>query len=123
MTIGRKLYLGFGAILVVMLVLYAVSSMTIVREHGARANVASTLSDVQTLESVRFLMMENRLFLRNYLLSGDLRDEDRVNKGYSDLQVRLGQWQAKAESEVLRNTLAMVAESEKNWMEAFARPM
>jgi CHASE3 domain sensor protein len=77
MTIGRKLYLGFGAILMVMLVLYAVSSMTIVREHGARANVASTLSDVQTLESVRFLMMENRLFLRNYLLSGDLRDEDR----------------------------------------------
>jgi methyl-accepting chemotaxis protein len=123
MTIGRKLYLGFGAILMVMLVLYAVSSMTIVREHGARANVASTLSDVQTLESVRFLMMENRLFLRNYLLSGDLRDEDRVNKGYGDLQVRLGQWQAKAESEVLRNTLALVAESEKNWMEAFARPM
>ncbi len=123
MTIGRKLYLGFGAILVVMLVLYAVSSMTIAREHGARANVASTLSDVQTLESVRFLMMENRLFLRNYLLSGDLRDEDRVNKGYSDLQVRLGQWQAKAEGDVLRNTLAMVAESEKNWMEAFARPM
>jgi methyl-accepting chemotaxis protein len=123
MTIGRKLYLGFGAILVVTLVLYAVSSMTIVREHGARANVASTLTDVQTLESVRFLMMENRLFLRNYLLSGDLRDEDRVNKGYSDLQVRLGQWQAKAEEDVLRNTLAMVAESEKNWMEAFARPM
>ncbi len=123
MTIGRKLYLGFGAILVVTLVLYAVSSMTIVREHGARANVASTLSDVQTLETVRFKMMENRLFLRNYLLSGDLRDEDRVNKGYSDLQVRLGQWQATAEGDVLRNTLAMVAESEKNWMEAFARPM
>jgi methyl-accepting chemotaxis protein len=123
MTIGRKLYLGFGAILLVMLILYAVSSMTIVREHGARANVASTLSDVQTLESVRFLMMENRLFLRNYLLSGDLRDEDRVNKGYGDLQVRLGQWQAKAEADVLRNTLALVAESEKNWMEAFARPM
>ena len=123
MTIGRKLYLGFGAILMVTLVLYAVSSMTIVREHGARANVASTLSDVQTLETVRFKMMENRLFLRNYLLSGDLRDEDRVNKGYSDLQVRLGQWQATAEGDVLRNTLAMVAESEKNWMEAFARPM
>jgi methyl-accepting chemotaxis protein len=123
MTIGRKLYLGFGAILLVMLILYAVSSMTIVREHGARANVASTLSDVQTLESVRFLMMQNRLFLRNYLLSGDLRDEDRVNKGYSDLQVRLGQWQAKAEADVLRNTLALVAESEKNWMENFARPM
>jgi len=69
------------------------------------------------------LMMENRLFLRNYLLSGDLRDEDRVNKGYGDLQVRLGQWQAKAEADVLRNTLALVAESEKNWMEAFARPM
>jgi methyl-accepting chemotaxis protein len=123
MTIGRKLYLGFGGILVVMLLLYGVSLMTISREHDARANVASTLSDVQTLESVRFLMMENRLFLRNYLLSGDLRDEEKVNKGYGDLQVRLGQWQAKAEAEVLRNTLALVAESEKNWMEGFARPM
>ena len=46
----------------------------------------STLADVQTIENVRYKMIENRLSLGNYLLSGDLRDEDKTNKGISELQ-------------------------------------
>ncbi len=123
MTIGKKLYFGFGAILALMLLLYAISSLTILREHGARANAASTLADVQTLESVRFQMMQNRLFLRNYLLSGDLRDEDKVNKGFTELEQLIQQGRAKSGEEVLRNALSQVEESEKNWIENFAKPL
>ena len=31
-------------------------------------------------------MIENRLSLGNYLLSGDVRDEEKTNKGITDLQ-------------------------------------
>jgi methyl-accepting chemotaxis protein len=123
MTIGKKLYFGFGAILALMLLLCAISALTILREHGARANAAATLTDVQTLESLRFQMMQNRLFLRNYLLSGDLRDEDKLNKGFTELEHLIQQGQAKSEEEVLRKTLSQVEESEKNWTENFAKPL
>ena len=81
MTIAKKLYMGFGAILVTMLALFILNIFTVRREYNARDAVAATLSDVQSIESVRFQMMENRLYLGNYLLSGDLRDEDRTDKG------------------------------------------
>jgi CHASE3 domain sensor protein len=86
MTIRRKLYLGFGAILAIMLALFVVNILTVLREHNARSAAAATLNDVQTIENIRFQMMENRLFLENYLLSGDLRDEEKANKGVATLQ-------------------------------------
>ena len=73
MTIGKKLYWGFGAILAVILFLFVINIFTVMRQYTTRSAVASTLSDVQTIESVRYKMIENRLSLGNYLLSGDLR--------------------------------------------------
>src|ERR1700724_2620891 len=96
MTIGKKLYLGFGAVLAIMLVLFIINIFTVRREYSARATVASTLSDVKAIKTVRFQMMENRLYLGNYLLSGDLRDEDKTNKGVGDLSAVLKEADAKA---------------------------
>ena len=86
MTIGKKLYWGFGAILAIMLFLFVINIFTVVRRVQRALGVAATLADVQTIESVRYQMMENRLSLGNYLLSGDLRDEDKTNKGIDELQ-------------------------------------
>jgi CHASE3 domain sensor protein len=85
MTIGKKLYFGFGAILAIMLFLLAINIFTVVRQYGRAVGGSDTLQDVQTIESVRYDMMENRLSLGNYLLSGDLRDEEKTNKGITDL--------------------------------------
>ena len=123
MTIRNKLYTGFGAILAAMVILYGLSYLTIAREHDARDTAAKTLSDRQTLDAVRSQMMLNRLFLRNYLLSGDLRDEDRVDKGYATLQTLLQTRLSKLGEEALRSTLDQVSESEHNWMDTFARPL
>src|ERR1700678_3394840 len=103
MTIGKKLYLGFGAVLAIMLILFIINIFTVRREYSARATVASTLSDVKAIESVRFQMMENRLYLGNYLLSGDLRDEDRTNKGVAQLFEQLKDNENKAADCHLRN--------------------
>jgi methyl-accepting chemotaxis protein len=123
MTIGKKLYLGFGAILAIMLVLFVVNLFTVRREYAARDAVRATLGDVQTIEDVRLQMMENRLFLGNYLLSGDLRDEDKTNKGVNDLFSILHEAQSKLADSSLRSALAQVEENEHGWSENFAKPL
>ena len=91
MTIGKKLYVGFGAILAIILFLFVINIFAVMRQSSTRNAVQSTLNDVQTIENVRYKMMENRLSLGNYLLSGDLRDEGKTNKGITELQSLLKQ--------------------------------
>jgi methyl-accepting chemotaxis protein len=123
MTIGKKLYLRFGAILAIMLLLLLMNIFAVSRQFTARSAVASTLFDVQTIESVRFKIMENRLALGDYLLSGDRRDEDRITKGASDLQQLLHQGEGMAGDAELRSALSQVEENERNWGEVFAKAM
>ena len=72
-----------------MLCLFIINLFTVRREYTAQDSVRATLSVCNTIENVRFQMMENRLYLGNYLLSGDLRDEDKTNKGVADLLAML----------------------------------
>src|SRR6266852_9394206 len=75
MTISRKLYTGFGSILGILILLFVVSFTASHVEHTARNNGASALQSIQTIEKVRFQVMQGGLDLRNYLLSGDPRME------------------------------------------------
>ncbi len=123
MTIGKKLYWGFGAILAIILFLFVINIFTVMRQYATRSAVASTLSDVQTIESVRYKMIENRLSLGNYLLSGDLRDEDKTNKGINELQDLLKAGEAKANDAGLRSALSQVEDNERGWSDNFAKEM
>ena len=60
MTIGKKLYVNFGIILTMVVVLFLVNWSAVRREHAAKE-----LAD--TTNAVRFQMMQNRLYLSNYL--------------------------------------------------------
>ena len=123
MTIGKKLYWGFGAILAVILFLFVINIFTVMRQYATRAAVVSTLSDVQTIENIRYRMIDNRLSLGNYLLSGDLRDEEKTNKGINELQDLLKQGEAKANDAGLRTALSQVEDNEHSWAENFAKQM
>ena len=123
MTISRKLYLGFGSILAIMLVLFFFNTISVIRENKARDNVKNTLADVQTIETVRFQMMQNRQYLGNYLLSGDLRDEDKTGHGINGLQVVVREGETKAHYPNLKTALAQVEENEHSWADDFAKPM
>src|ERR1700690_2698270 len=102
MTIGKKLYFGFGSILAIMLFLLVINIFTVQRQYTARSAVASGLVDGQTIEAVRYKIMENRLALGNYLLSGDLRDEDKTNRAITDLVHLLHQGGGRATAQGLR---------------------
>jgi methyl-accepting chemotaxis protein len=123
MTIGKKLYWGFGSILAIMLVLFVVNIVTVVRQYSAQEDVSATLADVQAIENIRTKMIENRLSLANYLLSGDLRDQDKTNKGITDLEGLLKQNEASAHDAQLRGALAQVDDNEHGWSENFAKAM
>src|SRR6202453_5274955 len=123
MTIGKKLYFGFGAILLIMLFLLAINIATVVRQYGTRSAVRDTLQDVQTIERIRYDMIGNRLSLGNYLLSGDLRDEENTNKGINDLQDILRMSETSVHDSSLRSALTEVEGNERDWADNLARPM
>jgi methyl-accepting chemotaxis protein len=123
MTISRKLYAGFGAILGLMVALLLINIISVTREYAAQKTVRQTLQDVQGIERVRYQMMENRLFLGNYLLSGDLRQEDSTNKGILDLDQMLERAESQTTDLGLRSALSQVEGTERDWAESFAKPM
>ena len=97
MTISKKLYLNFGAILALLLVMFIVNLTAVQREHAARASASRALQLAQESEAVRFQMMQNHLYLRNYLLSGDSREVDTMNDGIARLNAMLKDLTAEGE--------------------------
>src|SRR5258708_23853868 len=79
MNIGKKLYLSFGVILTTVLVLLAINLIAVQREHETKAAAQRSIDMTEVTSTVRFEMMQNRLHLQNYLLSGDTRDVEKMN--------------------------------------------
>src|SRR6266478_5615675 len=123
MTIGRKLYVSFGAVLAMVVVLFAVNLAAVYREHSAKAAASQALQLADATDKVRFQMMQNRLYLTNYLLSGDSREADHVNEGLRLLSDRMQGATALATSEQQRTAFAKVQQTEQNWARDFAEPL
>ena len=123
MTIGNRLYRSFGAILAILAILLVVDLATIWRARSASAEAASTLESVRTAEAARYQIMLNRLNLNNFLLSGDPRDEERVNHGFSDLSDLVKRAQSQTSNDFLRTALVQVESTETSWADNFAKPL
>ena len=123
MTISKKLYLNFGAILALLLVLFIVNLTAVNREHAARDAAKHALEMVQESEAIRFQMMQNRLYLRNYLLSGDSREVETMNEGIARMHAMLKDLISKVSSEGHRTALQHLDEAERQWESSFARPL
>jgi methyl-accepting chemotaxis protein len=123
MTIGKKLYFNFGAVLAMVVVLCLVNLVAVQREHSAKAAASQALNMAENTAKIRFQMMQNRLYLSNYLLSGDTREVDRLNDGTHSLQDSLHNAQELANSEQQKGALDKVQNSEQNWAREFAAPL
>ncbi len=123
MTIGKKLYTNFGIILSMVVVLFLVNWSAVQREHAAKAAAAASLELADTTNSARFQMMQNRLYLSNYLLSGDTREVDRMNEGLRILNEKLEQGKALANSDQEKTALGKVQQLEQSWGKEFAQPL
>ncbi|PYT80047.1 MAG: hypothetical protein DMG40_13660 [Acidobacteria bacterium] len=123
MTIGKKLYAGFGLILAILAVLFLVNLVTGYLEKSARNNAQMALDSVRRVESVRYQIMLNRLNMNNFLLSGDPHDEDKVNKGLTDMSDLLKRGEAQAANDAVHTALIQVESTEASWADNFAKPL
>ena len=112
MTIRKKLYAGFGLTLVILAALFIVNFLTGYMEKSARNNASAALDNFRAVEFVRYQIMLNRVNLDNFLLSGDPRDEDKVNKGLQIMSDLIKAGQSQASSENLRSALLQVESTE-----------
>ncbi|HTR64816.1 MAG TPA: methyl-accepting chemotaxis protein [Terriglobales bacterium] len=123
MKIGKRLYLSFGAVLAMVVVLLIINLTAVQREHRAKAASSQALQLTQATDKVRFQMMQNRLYLSNYLLSGDTRMVDYMNEGTHSLDALLQSTEAMANSDQEKTALARVEQTEHNWAQDFAAPL
>ncbi|HXZ21102.1 MAG TPA: methyl-accepting chemotaxis protein [Candidatus Acidoferrales bacterium] len=123
MTIAKKLYYGFGSILALLVLLLFLNLSVITRERNARESAGAAMEGVNLIESIRVKIMQNRLALRGYLLSGDTREEETLKRGIADLADTIQKAQAKTPSQVLRSALGDVDASERDWAEHFCQPL
>src|SRR5579864_5538593 len=112
MTIKQQLYRSFGAILGILVFLLVVDVISIWKASSASNEAANALESVRTIGEVRNQIMQNRLNLNNFLLSGDPRDEDKVNKGFTELADLMKQGEAKTTYEFLHSALIEVESTE-----------
>ena len=123
MTIGKKLYVNFGIILSMVVVLFLVNLLAVQREHAAKAAATASLQLADATNEVRFQMMQDRLYLSNYLLSGDTREVERMNEGLRLLTDKLQQGKSLSNSEQERTALTKVEQLEQAWSKEFAAPL
>src|SRR6202140_2107498 len=107
MTIGKKLYTNFGIILTMVVVLFLVNWSAVLREHDTKKAPQQSLDLKDAINAARSQMMQNRLYLSNYLLSGDTREVDHMNEGFHILNEKLEQ------GETMANTMANFDQAKK----------
>jgi methyl-accepting chemotaxis protein len=123
MMIGKKLYVGFGTILGILVALFLINLIAGFKENSARKDAKTALESVRAVEDVRYQIMLNRLNLNNFLLSGDPRDEEKVNRGLQDITELFKHGQAQAGSDFVRTQLIQVESTEASWADNFAKPL
>jgi len=123
MTIGKKLYMNFGAILAMVIVLFLVNITAVQREHSAKTAASKALELAEATDRIRYQMMQNRLNLTNYLLSGDTREAEALTEGIRLLNEKLVSTENIAISDQQRATLSRVQQSEQGWVKEFSEPL
>jgi len=115
--------MNFGAILAMVVVLFLINVTAMYRERTTKAAAAQALQMADSTDQIRFQMMQNRLYLSNYLLSGDTREVDRMNDGLHILNDKLNEGMKLANSEQEKDALDKVQKTETAWASEFAQPL
>src|SRR5579872_969856 len=123
MSITKQLHVRFGALLLIVLLLLFVIVAAVYRERSTKASAAQAQEMSDLTDSIRSQMMQNRLYLGNYLLSGDTREIEHMNEGIRLLNESLTKSEKLASSDQQRAALENVAKNESAWATDFAQPM
>ncbi len=123
MTISRKLQYSFGAILAIVLLLFGVNTAVALHQRAVSRDAAVAARSVQTLASIQLKMMQTRLALGDYLLTGDPRQQERLVEEGRELQRLAAEGTRTAPTQFVRDALARMEVSQQNWNQSFATPL
>ena len=116
MSMSKKLYMNFGIILAMVVMLFFVTWYVVHREHDTKATAAMGMQ-------VRSQIMQNQLYLSNYLLSGDSREVERMNAGVNELRENIASYMKLVNSDEQRTAIEGVQKKADAWVTEFAQPM
>ena len=123
MTIGKKLYLGFGSIVVILVLLFITNTAVVFKQRAASRDATVALENVQSLEAVQVKMMQVRLSLQDYLLTGDARQHERMTRDAAGLADLFSTGRSRARTDTLRDVLYRMEGNERDWIDKFASPL
>lgn len=103
-----------------MALVFSVSTFTMLRERGAKTALSNALDLSQATENIRHQMMDNRLSLSNYLLTGAGTELDRLHDGNTRTANFLRDAQGKATDANQRAGLNRIEAIEREWYTDFA---
>jgi methyl-accepting chemotaxis protein len=122
MTIRKRLYYGFAGIIALVILVAFVNLFALGRERTARKNTEHSVEIMQAISNIRVQLMQNQLYLSNYLLSGDTHEADQLDGGVAAL-VSIAQDAEKNASEQETAALERVLSAVKEWHANFADPL
>jgi methyl-accepting chemotaxis protein len=120
MKIRNKLLLGFAITLGAMTVAFVVMFWGLHREGATKTALSNALDLSEATENVRHQMMENRLALSNYLLTGAGTELDRLREGTTRTQDLLAEAKSKAVKSDQIAGLNRISAIEQEWFSKFA---
>src|SRR5215470_12144815 len=116
MSIGKKLYVSFGCVLLAVVALYGVIIWAVHHEQSTKAAFSQAQDMSGMTAHIQFQVMQNRLYLSNYLLSGDSREVEHMNDGVRQLTDYLQRGQKLATSDQQRSGLDAASKNESSWV-------
>jgi len=132
MSIRKKLYWGFGLILITVFVLFLVNTFAVLHEHSARDTAKKAVEMVQAMSKLEQIRMQNRLRLRNFLLNGDTKEFDSLQEDEQRIDGFIATAEDKASaladaksdnSARAKTLLEQIRDTEKEWLRTFAIPL
>jgi methyl-accepting chemotaxis protein len=128
MSIRKKLYWGFGSILIIVFALFIANTFAVLHEKNAKALADQVVDLVQAKAKLDQVRMQNQLRLRNFLLSGDSGEAkslvDAETQMSTLIDIAKNQASALAENAAhARDLLDQVRKVEESWLSDFANPL
>src|SRR5215472_17263438 len=127
-TIGGKLYWGFGSILTFVILLSLVDLVTVAHEQGTKDTYKQVINMARQMSDLTQAIMYNRLHLRNFLLNGDSREAELLNRGMDTVNQLINKTEETANNlpelrEKAKSLLETIRATEKDWADNFATPL
>ena len=123
MTIGKKLYWGFGLVLGLVVVVSLITLSVMGYERVSVQRMQTLFNAQRTTSEISTRMMENHQKMDYYLLSGIPQALVEVQKGQAELESKLSNLISATTDADVKDNLKRVLETEKRWKVEFVDPL